>query len=68
MGELIADYLRESLATLSVQARLFRDADRLKGANHADAAVRHGVRMDKAVRLLSALQPIDVGEPAAETG
>ena len=60
-GELIADYLREALLTLSVQAREFRDKAWLEKQPASEAAVLHGVLADKAIRILAALEP----EPGA---
>jgi len=59
IGDLLADYLRESLITLAVQARAFRDEAWLKRQPASDLAVLHGVGMDKAIRLLEALDPGD---------
>lgn len=56
LGDLIADYLRETLATLTVQVQQFRDTDWLKKQPASEAAVLHGVLMDKAIRILSALE------------
>lgn len=57
MGELIADYLRETLTTLSVQARFARDETWLGKQPASEVAVLHGVLTDKAIRILSALEP-----------
>jgi transposase-like protein len=62
LGDLLADYLRESLTTLAVQARVFRDEAWLKRQPASDAAVLHGVSVDKAIRLLEAL---DAGQRSA---
>lgn len=56
LGDLIADYLREVLTTLSVQARAFRETAWLRDQSASEAAVLHGVLTDKAVRILSALE------------
>lgn len=61
LGDLIADYLREVLTTLSVQARAVRDEAWLKQQPASELAVLHGVLTDKAIRILSA---IDAGEPS----
>jgi len=55
LGDLIADYLREVLTTLSVQARHFRDETWLAKQPASESAVLHGVLTDKALRLLEAL-------------
>jgi len=59
LGELVTTYLTEILATLSVQVRAFRDETWLRQQNAADAAVLHGVLVDKAVRLLAAAEQRD---------
>jgi transposase-like protein len=56
VGELLLDYLRENLTTLSAQAVAFRDPDWLREQGAADAGVLHGILTDKAVRLLEALE------------
>jgi transposase-like protein len=59
LGDLIADYLREVLTTLSVQARAFRDEAWLGKQPASEVAVLHGVLTDKAIRILGALDPGD---------
>jgi hypothetical protein len=56
IGELLMAYLREMVITLTAQARFFRDAQWLAKQNAADLAVLHGVAMDKAIRLLEAIE------------
>jgi transposase-like protein len=58
LGDLIADYLREALATLAAQARQFREPEWIKGQDASEVAVLHGVLADKAIRILAALEPI----------
>lgn len=65
LGGLIADYLRETLTTLSVQARAFRNEAWLAEQPASEVAVLHGVLTDKAIRILSALEP---GAEPAEPG
>lgn len=55
LGDLIAEYLRDVLATLSIQARAVRDETWLKRQPASELAVLHGVLADKAIRILSAL-------------
>src|SRR5690606_28397597 len=55
LGDLIADYLREILITLRLQAQQFRDTEWLKKQPASEAAVLHGVLTDKAIRILEAL-------------
>lgn len=59
LGELIGVYLRETLTTLSVQARFARDEAWLGKQPASEVAVLHGVLTDKAIRILSALEPDD---------
>ncbi len=59
IGDLLIEYLSESLITLRKQAIMFRNEDWLAKQNAADVAVLHGVITDKAVRLLEALGPSD---------
>lgn len=61
IGVLLLDYLRENLTTLQVQAIAFRDRGWLKELGGSDAAVLHGVMVDKTVRLLEAMEPTEVG-------
>jgi hypothetical protein len=55
-GELLAGYLRETLITLTAQARVFRDENWLKQQPAGELAVLHGVQTDKAIRLLEAVE------------
>lgn len=55
-GELLGDYLRETLITLSEQTIFFRNEEWLKQQTAADVAVLHGVAADKAIRLLEAIE------------
>jgi transposase-like protein len=59
LGELISDYLRETLVTLKAQAVHFRDPAWLAKQPASELAVLHGVQTDKAIRLLSALDADD---------
>ena len=61
VGDLLFDYLRETLTTLAVQVRQFRDPDWLRKQPASEAAVLHGVLTDKAIRLLAALESPDEG-------
>ncbi|HEY3281410.1 MAG TPA: hypothetical protein VGN26_03985 [Armatimonadota bacterium] len=54
--ELLFTYLEETLTTLAVQARHFRDPAWLKEQHASELAILHGVQTDKAIRLLEALQ------------
>ena len=57
LGELVACYLQEVLETLSAQTRFARDETWLRSQNAHDLAILHGVLVDKAVRILAALEP-----------
>ena len=70
LGEFVVAYLTEALTTIRAQAVQFRDPAWLAQQPAADAAVLHGVMVDKAIRLLEALSPADdagvgVGDQAA---
>lgn len=54
VGELLVDYLAETLLTLKVQARHFRDLKWLNKQAAHELAVLHGVQMDKVIRILEA--------------
>jgi transposase-like protein len=64
IGDLIAAYLTQALTTVHVQAEHFSDKAWLGKQNAADAAVLHGVIMDKLVRLLEAAERADQSEDA----
>lgn len=55
IGDLLLEYLRESLVTLREQVKFFRDRAWLAAQDASQLAVLHGVQTDKAVRLLEAL-------------
>jgi transposase-like protein len=59
LGDLVVAYLTEVLTTVRAQAEQFRNTAWLAQQTAADAAVLHGVLVDKAVRLLEALAPSD---------
>lgn len=61
LGELVTEYIRESLRTLRIQAEQFASREWLQKQNAADAAILHGVIADKTIRVLAALQPTDGG-------
>lgn len=63
---LIDRYLVRNLETISVQAEHFADRSWLAEQPAAEAAVLHGVLVDKAVRILEALE--GAGEPEPQTG
>jgi transposase-like protein len=55
-GELLADYLQETIITLKAQARFFRNEKWLAQQSASDVAVLHGVQTDKTIRLLEAIE------------
>ena len=59
IGDLLLEYLQESLITLKEQAAFFRDPDWLDKQEAADVAVLHGVMSDKSYRMLEALSKDD---------
>jgi len=61
IGELLLEYLVETIETLKAQQQVFRDKDWLLKQSASEAAVLHGVSVDKAVRLLEGLA--DQGDP-----
>ena len=60
-GDLLSSYLSETLETLSIQARHFRDKDWLERQSAAELGVLHGIQTDKAIRLLEALERANGG-------
>lgn len=62
LGDLIVGYLTEIITTLTAQARTFRDEQWVKGQDASEVAVLHGVLADKALRILSALEPAGEGD------
>ncbi len=59
LGELVTEYLRESLRTLRLQAREFASHDWLQKQSANDVAILHGVLADKTIRVLSAIHSLD---------
>lgn len=55
-GDLLAEYLEETIITLKAQARFFRNETWLEKQPASDLAVLHGVAADKAIRLLEAVE------------
>lgn len=56
LSDLIETYLRETLITLAVQAKHFRDKDWLNRQKADQLAVLHGVQTDKTIRILEAAE------------
>lgn len=63
---LVDKYLAKNLETLAIQAEHFADRSWLTKANAADAAVLHGVLVDKAVRILQASEAANAPEPEGD--
>jgi transposase-like protein len=59
IGALVRDYLRANLTALKAQAAVFSDPTWLKQQGASEAGVLHGIMMDKAIRLLDAMEPED---------
>ncbi len=59
IGGLVADVLRELLTTVQVQARAYRNEAWLGKQDADKAAVLTGVLMDKAIRILEAIDPAE---------
>jgi transposase-like protein len=64
IGDLLVNYLTESLTTLSIQQKHFRDKAWLKEQSAAELGTLHGICTDKAIRLLEAL---DAGASSIES-
>jgi hypothetical protein len=64
IGELLLGYLVKIIGALSAQAVLFADGEWLKKQSAGELAVLHGVAVDKAVRLLEALEGSESDESA----
>jgi transposase-like protein len=56
IGDLLVNYLTESLTTLSVQQKHFRDKKWLDKQDASSLGTLHGIVTDKAIRLLEALE------------
>jgi transposase-like protein len=63
LGDLIATYLKRSLLTVHVQAEHFADKAWLNKQPAGEAAVLHGVMVDKLVRFLEAAERIEHEQP-----
>ncbi len=67
LGDLILEYVRQNLTTLTVQAEHFRDRAWLQKQPADQLAVLHGVVADKTIRILEAIAPDDSERPADPT-
>ncbi len=56
LGDLVMAYLRANLETLAAQQKVFRDPEWIRKQPAESIAVLHGVCLDKAIRLLEALE------------
>lgn len=55
LGDLLLEYLRETVKTMIAQSVFARTEEWLKRQTASEFAVMHGVQTDKAIRLLEAL-------------
>lgn len=62
LGELLIEYVRENLITLTAQSRHARNTAWLERQPASELAVLHGVIADKTVRILAALEPVNQSE------
>lgn len=56
IGELLLGYLASLIAALIAQTKVFADVDWLTKQSAGELGVLHGISVDKAVRLLEALE------------
>jgi transposase-like protein len=56
IGDLLLEYLRESLHTMIEQARHFRNLEWLREQSAESIGVLHGIQMDKLMRIVEALE------------
>lgn len=66
IGDQVADYLRELLATLCVQAKHMRSQEFLDKADAQQLAVVHGILADKGFRILEAAERVADFAPAGD--
>jgi transposase-like protein len=64
IGELLLGYLASLIAALTAQAKIFADPEWLRKQSAGELAVLHGIGVDKAVRLLEALEGPEADEDA----
>lgn len=57
IGELLVEYLEESLKAIRAQVVAFSDPEWLRDQRAESVGVLHGIMVDKAVRLLEAMSP-----------
>lgn len=67
IGKLLEQYLIANIEALSAQAKVFATPEWIALQNASEAAVLHGVMMDKAIRLIEAFQgENDQDKPTAD--
>lgn len=66
IGLLLLTYLEETLVTLTIQQKAFRDESWLYKQSAAEAATLHGISVDKAIRLLEGLADQDAPDPESD--
>ncbi len=59
LGELVTEYVRESLRTLRIQVREFSRPEWLEKQRAGEVAILHGVIADKTIRVLSAIHTLE---------
>ncbi len=59
LGTVVLEYIYETLRTLTVQVKHFRDPEWLKEQGAGTIYLVHGVLADKAIRLLAAIREND---------
>ena len=65
IGELVLQYLSESLRALREQAKVFGDPEWIGRQPAGDIAILHGVMCDKSIRILEALEGPEPDDGAA---
>jgi hypothetical protein len=58
IGALLLGYVKQTVETLTTQAKVFGDEVWLKKQPAAELAVLHGVQADKAIRLIEAMAKV----------
>lgn len=59
IADLLMEFLRQGLITVTTQMEFFRNEQWLKKQTASDSAVLFGVELDKIIRLLGALAPYE---------
>jgi len=67
IGLLLLGYLEETLATLTIQQKAFRNEEWLYKQSAAEVATLHGISVDKAIRLLEGLADDGTPDPDSDS-